>query len=462
MQVFTADLRIDTTQPAGEYVRQIMLATAEFDASSILKNTAAGRDKRLRPSNGAKGKPWLSGPHYGYRYRVPNPLEKIPGAVVKQDGEAEVVIRMFERRAKQVSCERIATELTADDIPTPAGHKVWNASTVYYILNNPAYLGTGKWGRRQNQRSANGKRSSRTRRDGTALADMDYPPIVSQELWDRAHAATHCVVASHARKGEYLLNRGMVRCAEHNRAMTGTLSGNGRPRYQCRQRASERCPDPRTHSVPGDELAAALWAELVAFLADPERGRRGVAEMIAERDRAVAVVESELDGLRKREAALEARASAALDLGLTGRLARTLLEEKLAEIEQELEAVRAEIRRAEARLSLARIEIPSTEQVAEVCRQLSKGAYCADAAGKRELLESLQMKVWVRGEEWWADGIVPGLHLGGTIQRNQWVQDANAPRCVRSATRGPPLYLERQSIVRQLDPLGQLVGDPLV
>ena len=67
VQVLTADLRIDTTQPAGEYVRQIMLATAAFDASSILKNTAAGRDKRLRPSNGAKGKPWLSGRHYGYR-----------------------------------------------------------------------------------------------------------------------------------------------------------------------------------------------------------------------------------------------------------------------------------------------------------------------------------------------------------------------------------------------------------
>jgi hypothetical protein len=182
---------------------------------------------------------------------------------------------MFERSAEQVSCERIATELTADGIPTPAGHKVWNASTVYYILNNPAYLGTGKWGRRQNQRSANGKRSSRTRRDGTALADMDYPPIVSQELWDRAHAATHCVVASHARKGEYLLNRGMVRCAEHNRAMTGTLSGNGRPRYQCRQHLTEQCPHPRTHSVQGDSLEAVSGSRILTHLGALDQAQEG-------------------------------------------------------------------------------------------------------------------------------------------------------------------------------------------
>jgi multidrug resistance efflux pump len=134
--------------------------------------------------------------------------------------------------------------------------------------------------------------------------------------------------------------------------------------------------------------------------------------MIAERDRAVAAIESELDGLRKQETRLQAQARAALDLGLVGTLACELLEAKLAETEREIETVRAQIRRAEARLALARADIPSEQQVAEVCRQLSKGAYYADARGKRELLEALQMKVWVHGEEWWADGIVPGLHLG--------------------------------------------------
>jgi DNA invertase Pin-like site-specific DNA recombinase len=99
--VLTADLRVDTTQPAGEYVRQIMIATAEFDASSILKNTAAGRSKRL-----ATRQPWLSKRHYGYHYTRPSALGKKDGAVTDHDGEAEKIIWMFERRSTghQAAC----------------------------------------------------------------------------------------------------------------------------------------------------------------------------------------------------------------------------------------------------------------------------------------------------------------------------------------------------------------------
>jgi hypothetical protein len=163
--------------------------------------------------------------------------------------------------------------------------------------------------------------------------------------------------------------------------------------------------------------------------------------------------------LRKQETQLQAQARAALDLGLVGKLACELLEAKLAETEREIETVRAQIRGAEARLALARADIPSEQQVAEICRQLSKGAYYADAKSKRELLEALQMKVWVHGEEWWTDGIVPGLHLVGTIQRSQRVQNTNAPGCVRSSPGGPPLDLEHESIIGQLDPFGQLARD---
>ena len=71
---------------------------------------------------------------------------------------------------------------------------------------------------------------------------------------------------------------------------------------------------------------------------------------------------------------------------------------KIAQIEEHLEQTRREIRQAEARLALARADIPAAEEVAEACRRLSKGAYYADAAAKRELFETVQLQVWVRGE----------------------------------------------------------------
>jgi site-specific DNA recombinase len=162
VEVLTADLRVDTTQPAGEYVRQIMIATAEFDASSILKNTSAGREKRLKT-----GKPWLAPRRmYGYRYTRPSAMGKNDGAVTKHDEEAHTIIWMFERRAANWSYDRIAAQLTADGKPSPAGLKAWSATTVRNIINNESYRGTGKWGRHKNTRTANGKRSSRLRHDG--------------------------------------------------------------------------------------------------------------------------------------------------------------------------------------------------------------------------------------------------------------------------------------------------------
>jgi hypothetical protein len=190
--------------------------------------------------------------------------------------------------------------------------------------------------------------------------------------------------------------------------------------------------------VPGDTLKEQLWQELLAFLADPERGRQGVAAMITERDRAVAEIGTRLARLQKHEVELQSQARAALDLGLTGKRARQLLEAKVAEIEGELEGVGAEIRRVEARLALANVEIPAAEEVAEVCRQLSKGAYYAAAAAKRALLNDLQVQVWVRGDQWWADGIVPGLRLEGAIRRSPWVQEENAECCATSIMPSSP------------------------
>ena len=86
MRVITADLLVDTDEPEGQYVPNIMLCTAEFDASSIIKNTGKGRAKRL-----ATKKPWVSKRHYGYRYVKPNHAEKISGGMEKHEEEARTI-----------------------------------------------------------------------------------------------------------------------------------------------------------------------------------------------------------------------------------------------------------------------------------------------------------------------------------------------------------------------------------
>jgi hypothetical protein len=135
------------------------------------------------------------------------------------------------------------------------------------------------------------------------------------------------------------------------------------------------------------------------------------------------------------------KADALLDLYTERKITRERLDAKVAQIEAQITDVDAQTRRTEARLALLRVDIPDAQEVAEACRQLSKGAYDADAAGKRELLDAVQLRVYVAGEQWWAEGIVPGLRLEGRIAPSRWVREENAWRSVtiplRSSASGP-------------------------
>jgi chromosome segregation ATPase len=157
-----------------------------------------------------------------------------------------------------------------------------------------------------------------------------------------------------------------------------------------------------------------------------------VRELIAQRRQAVAAEEAQIAALRQREAGAQAKIDAALEIALTSKTARERLDAKVAEIEAALEQTRREIRQAEARLALARVDIPAAEELAEACRRLSKGAEYADDQGRRDLFDAVQLQVWVKGDQFWADGILPGLRLEGTIATGRWVQHGSAVSCSSS------------------------------
>jgi site-specific DNA recombinase len=425
VKVITTDLHVDTATPEGRMLQDFLLVQAEYGASSSIRNTGKGREKRLDTK-----KPWFTGKFYGYRYTRPSHADGVEGGVVKHEEDAQTINWMFQRRAEGASYERIAQELTAQGKPSPAGHKAWSQATVRNIIHNESYLGTGKWGKRKNVRSENGKRSSRKRHDDEKLWEMNFPRVVTDDLWRDAHAADTCQPVCRPAKNVYLLRERMLRCAEHGRTMTGTGSGKNDARYRCQRALGGDCVDRQIHSIPARALEDAVWEELLGYLAEPERGRRGVHELIAQREQAAAAEEAQIALLREREVQAQSKIDAALEIALTNELARKMLDAKVAAITEELEQTQREISQAEARLALARADIPPAEEVAEQCRRLSKGAQHLDDAGKREMFETVQLRVWVRGDEWWADGILPGLHLQGKVSARKRVQVESARGCV--------------------------------
>ena len=82
----------------------------------------------------------LSGAPYGYRYVRKTDTAAAYYAVI--ESEAEVVREVFERYTRQLwSIGAIARELNSRGVATRFGRGLWERSTVWGMLRNPAYQG---------------------------------------------------------------------------------------------------------------------------------------------------------------------------------------------------------------------------------------------------------------------------------------------------------------------------------
>ena len=126
---------------------------------------------------------------YGYR-----PIEGKPGELRIEEGEAEIVRRIFERYVEGSSPRAIAGELNADGILPPRG-ATWNASTIngnhargYGILANALYDGRLVWNRVRMVRDPDtGRRVSRVRPEEEWMrAPAEHLRIVPEALFTAA------------------------------------------------------------------------------------------------------------------------------------------------------------------------------------------------------------------------------------------------------------------------------------
>lgn len=405
---------IDTTTAVGRLIRNVLGAVAEFEVDTILERTQDGKKRKLARKEG-----WLTGVHYGYRYTKADRLHKVPGHISKHEGEAEQIVRMFTLRAQGWSYERIADLLTVEGIPTPRGATDWNYSTVRKIIMCRAYMGTGHWGRTVTTTSKRGKKSARIRRDGRAPIEITYPQIVSPALWEEANRLSLAGV-QRQRTGpdRYLFGGGLVRCAEHGRGLYGTTNGSGHRRYRCVCNWGPKAQR-MAHSLPAQTLEDAVWADLMAFLADPARGRAGATRLIAEADQRAAAAAARCRELEEKLAAPDGEALELLRLARRGTYKQEWLDASLAEVTTEQESLRSELARAQAEEALARTAIPEAEELAHICQSLNGGAAYATAEERRALLDLLQVQVTVRGKDYQITGLIPELRVQGSLERVQ-------------------------------------------
>jgi site-specific DNA recombinase len=364
---------IDASTPQGDWMLVQRAAWAEQEARRIRERTH-GRIRELRDEGKyVDGAAWL-----GYvvqdRRLVPGPLRTIP-------------IEAFERCARGESMARIAAAL-----PLTPDRKAWDRGAVHKMLRSRAYLGESK------------------RSDGTWHAT--HEPLVSRELWERAHAAMRERRTGGRPHGDGLsaerLLRGLARCAACGRRMSVQY---GRPRqrggrtmrYCCTGVIHKRCKTRHVHAERLDALAAEAALERLIELRD----------LLARAAPMRAPAPEEMDHAAQI-AAVKRKRERLISLAVDGTITKADLRARLVKLDTELgrlelaAAEHARRREAEERATQPEARAEMLGRI-EVLRQTWART---PVAGRREVLSLLAARIEV------------------VSPKRKWSHDVPAPRIV--------------------------------
>jgi site-specific DNA recombinase len=375
--------------PEGQLIRFVRGYAAKVEHEKIKE-----RSMRARQARADAGK-ILGGPRalYGYRFNADKTGYEVDPTT------APVVRRIFAECHAGRPTRRIALGLMADGVPAPGGGPVWQPTTVRNILVHPSYAGRAANFRYRKEKLA-GKAVMRLRPDADhrPLPAGKVPELVPGEWLDGIAARLTLNRQRAARNNgnpeSALLRAGYVRCGYCGCAMTVHRKGGGRPDvYTCGR--SNTVPGTCSgHAIAVPLLDAAVWARVVQVLTNPETIARELERTVDDDPTPVdlAAVDRSLSAADRQMRTLVEQLS---HVEPGGPVAALVLE-KLAQLERQQKALRAEhdavIARRQARQS-ARDKLAQLEQW---CRTVAVNIGGMTYAQKRLALDALAagVRVW--------------------------------------------------------------------
>ena len=284
--------------PNDQLLLQIQGAIAEYERAVLGERFRRGKMQKARDGHYQGGRA-----PYGYRY-VPR-HDAVPGHLVVDEGEAELVRTLYGWLTDEgMTLRQILKRLNFGPHVPRSGRQPWSPSVVHHILADPIYAGTAYANRYRfvppkKPRRARGPRtheaSCRQPKPREQWVAIPVPALVDQDTWNRAQAqlARNATLSfRNNTKHSYLL-RCLLTCAGCGLAMAGrcygpTASQPGRRYYRCAGKdciltaRPTACPN---RSVKAEEIEDAVWDHVAGLLADPDR-------MVAQFDHLAATAEA--------------------------------------------------------------------------------------------------------------------------------------------------------------------------
>ena len=396
--------------PEDELLLQVQGMVAEYERAKILERSRRG--KRHGAQVGMVSV--LGGAPYGYRY-----IKKDEGGGAARFeivlDEARVVRQVFQWVGQErATIGEVVRRLTAAQERTRMGRTVWDRTTVWDMLKNPAYMGLAAFGKTQagplgpRLRAQRGRplqpREARSSRD-TPPEDwlhIPVPPIVDAAVFaavDEQLQENRRRARLGLRGAKYLL-QGLVCCAQCGYAYYGKAISPSARKHHPRHYAYYRCVGTDAyrfggirvcgnHQIRTDLLDLAVWREARALLEQPHRLEQEYRQRLtvrSEQETERTAVERQRDKLRQGLARL-------IDSYTEGYLEKPEFDSRITRQRQRIAALDEQVRQladAEALQRELRLLIGRLEDFAA---QVEDGLETADWLTRRGIIRMLVSRV---------------------------------------------------------------------
>jgi site-specific DNA recombinase len=253
---------IDSTTPAGKFLRLILLGAAEWEKDRIGEAWLTARKSAV--SRGIHVSRHIP-PGYD---RLPRVKDAVDDRRLVPGEHAAAITKAFEMAARGESYARIATHLTARKVPIAGEVATWQPNRIKRLLANRVYLGEARSG------------------SGNVLPHA-HDPLVSEGTWTLAQRAPVGVALT--QDTETLL-AGLCRCAGCTFAMRAQKGHASVAVYRCTKNTKHgTCAQPSTISQKrlDDHVLGAFLAHAQITLTsstDDEDDEAAQAAVDAERE----------------------------------------------------------------------------------------------------------------------------------------------------------------------------------
>ena len=403
--------------PEQQLLLQVQGVIAEYERAKIMERCRRGTLAAARRGSVSV----LRAAPYGYRYLTVGAASGVGEYQIVLE-EARIVRQIFEWIGRdRLSIYRVTQQLQREGIPTAKGKTIWNRSTIWSMLKNPAYKGTAAFGRRRMDKRRERLRPWRGRPEQPrrphstyAVAESEWihipvPALVSEELF---HTVQEQLAENRKRNrercdgGRFLL-RSLVVCQECRYGMHGHTATRRNRRgekckyiyYKCTGSDACRFGGQRlcwSRPVRADILEEAVWRDVRSLLAEPARLQEELQRRLAENREGNAV--KAVKELERRIQKLKGAIGRLIDAYSEGLLDKDEFEPRVRKAKERLEKLQEELKeKADAAQERKELELVMT-RFDDFAKRIKTELTQTDAATRREIVRAIVKRVEVNKE----------------------------------------------------------------